>query len=264
MLALVVFYFYSFEYNSDSIFYYVFLLANIPFILNQSIPYLAHLWSIAVEEQFYIFWPWFAKMNNSKLMKNMLLLLSFLLFLKLLFYVLSIKYGIQTPLVTITTTRFYNMIFGSIAGLLFYNNSDKIKYFTNIYFALFCWIIIILSGLNMFNISSSLIDHEIISIVTVGIIITQIKRKNIIIDLDTRLFNFLGKISYGIYVYHPLVIFITYKSLGPFENNAWYNYVIVFTIVVSITIFISYLSFHFFEKRFIALKKKYSSIHSSA
>lgn len=114
------------------------------------------------------------------------------------------------------------------------------------------------------HISSSLIDHEVISVITVVVILTQIKRKNYIIDLDSKPFDFIGKISYGIYIYHPLVIFFYVKYFGTFTNDKWYNYIIIFLLIIITTFFISYISFNFFEKRFIKLKQKYSSVISKA
>jgi peptidoglycan/LPS O-acetylase OafA/YrhL len=264
LVVLIVYSFFSIYYDKSQLFYYVFLLANVPLILKQTLPYLGHLWSIAVEEQFYLFWPWFAKVRKEKLLKYSILLLITLLIMKYSFFFINYKYAISIPLTTITVTRFYCMIIGCIAAILYYKKSKIVGYLSSLYFSIFSWAILFLALINKFQISSSLIDHEIISIITVGIILTQIERKNYLIDLDSKLFNFIGKISYGIYIYHPLVIFIYVKSLGNFIEDIWYNYLIVFTLILGTTIVISYISYNFFEKKFIKMKDKYSSVKSKA
>ena len=119
-----------------------------------------------------------------------------------------------------------------------------------------------LAIINKFQISSALIDHEIMSIVTVIVILTQITEKNKIVNLDNRVFDFFGKISYGIYIYHPILIFLTIQFLGKFQQDSNINYVLVFLLIFGLTILLSYLSFHFFENKFIRMKDKFSSIKS--
>jgi len=252
------------DYDKSQLFFYVFLLANVPIILQQSLPYLGHLWSIAVEEQFYLFWPWIAKVKKQKLLRYTVILLILLLVMKYLFFFINYKYSFQTPLITITVTRFYCMIIGCIAAILYYRESKIIDYLSSIYFSVFSLLILFLASINKFQISSSLIDHEIMSIITVGIILTQIKRENYIIDLDSKPFNFIGKISYGIYVYHPLIIFLYIKYFGAFINDIWYNYLIIFILISVTTIILSFYSFNYFEKRFIKMKDKYSRVKSRA
>lgn len=263
-VCVIIFAFLSTDYDKSQLFFYVFLLANVPLILQQSLPYLGHLWSIAVEEQFYLFWPWVAKVKKQKLLRYTVILLILLLAMKYLFFFINYKYSIQTPLITITVTRFYCMIIGCIAAILYYRESKIINYLSSIYFSVFSWLILFLAAINKFQISSSLIDHEIISIITVGIILTQIKRENYIIDLDSKPFNFIGKISYGIYVYHPIIIFLYSKYFGAFINDIWYNYLIIFILIPITTIVVSYYSFNYFEKRFIKMKDKYSRVKSRA
>jgi peptidoglycan/LPS O-acetylase OafA/YrhL len=113
------------------------------------------------------------------------------------------------------------------------------------------------------QISSALIDHEILSIVTVIVILTQITEKNKIVNLDNRVLDFFGKISYGIYIYHPILIFLTIQFFGEFKQDSIVNYFLVFTLIFGSTILLSYLSFHFFENIFIRMKDRFSSIKSS-
>ncbi len=120
----------------------------------------------------------------------------------------------------------------------------------------------LLAIFDKFQISSALIDHEIMSIVTAIIILNQITEKNKIISLDNRFLDFFGKISYGIYVYHPIIIFLTIKFFGKFKNDVLINYLLVFSVIFGSTIIVSYLSFHFFENKFIRMKDKFSSVKS--
>ena len=68
--------------------------------------------------------------------------------------------------------------------------------------------------------------------------------------LSSRFFSFSGKISYGLYIYHPLVfelVISTFPSTTP----------ILLTMVVCLLIsyLVAYISFTFFESKFIAMKK---------
>jgi peptidoglycan/LPS O-acetylase OafA/YrhL len=155
------------------------------------------------------------------------------------------------------------MLIGCIAAILFVQKSVWIARLTNKYVAIGAWLILFLAIINKIQISSALIDHEILSIVTVIVILTQITEKNKIVNLDNRVLDFFGKISYGIYVYHPILIFLSIQFLGKFQKDIFINYLFVFSLIFSLTIFLSYFSFHFFENKFIKMKDKFSSIKSS-
>ena len=73
--------------------------------------------------------------------------------------------------------------------------------------------------------------------------------------------NFIGKISYGIYVYHMIIIYVL-----SFYINAWLlevNFYEMLFIVTSLTICVSWLSFRFFERPFLKIKNKYSVVKST-
>ena len=262
-ICLVVYYLLSVEYDSSLFGFYIFLAANVPLILGNTLPYAGHLWSIAVEEQFYLFWPWVCRVKKN-LLSWLIVFLVFYTLAKFVFYYLSVTKGISWPIITITTNRFGSMIAGGIAGILFFRDHRIIKIITSIWVQVICYIILFLSIINIFHFSSTLIDHEVMTLVAIGIILSQITRTNYIVDLDTKLPNFLGKLSYGIYVYHPMVILLVSYFLGSHIVENTKGYILIFTLIFGFTILISYLSYNYFEVLFIKKKKSFSTIHSKA
>jgi peptidoglycan/LPS O-acetylase OafA/YrhL len=80
------------------------------------------------------------------------------------------------------------------------------------------------------------------------------------------MFDFLGKISYGMYVFHPFVIVLTaipLKYVIPHLPGKPFQFIAISLVVVPITILVSKLSFVYFESRFLKLKGKYSNIGST-
>ena len=116
-------------------------------------------------------------------------------------------------------------------------------------------------AINKFHVASFL-DNEIISVVALCLIIGQINIKNRILNLETNVFDFLGKISYGIYVIHPLLIFFCTKLLGNLQMNLVCKYIIVYSAVLIVTILLAHLSYKYFEKYFLNFKDKFVVIKS--
>ncbi len=265
VLTITIFVYYIFEitYNQNMVPFYIFLAANIPIIINSTLPFLGHFWSIGVEEQFYLFWPWLAKIKNKIFIKVLFILLIFLIGLKILFWLINYKYNYSLPLVAISVSRFDTMIIGGIGAFYYYHNSKYNKYFTNRITQIISWSILFLVAINFFHISS-LIDNEIIALITVFIIFAQITRTNYMIDLDNKVLDFIGRISFGIYVIHPLIIFLCSKSMSKFNDSSISNYLIVYSVIIVLTVVISYLSYSFYEKQFIKLKSKFTKVKSGA
>lgn len=55
--------------------FYLFYAANIPFIIGTTLPFISHYWSLGVEEQFYLFWPWVNKKINHYIIPVIVLLI---------------------------------------------------------------------------------------------------------------------------------------------------------------------------------------------
>lgn len=235
---------------------YVFLLGNIPFILGTPIDFLGHFWSLGVEEQFYLFWPFLVK-KVKNLMKWVLILLFALIALKLGARFYDVLYHQSKPSLLYTilhVNRFQCMIIGGIGAILFIQNHPVLRFIRNRWVEIGVWGILVLAACNRFHIASVL-DNEFIAFVTVVLIIQQVSYDRIMFSMDKGVFNWLGTISYGLYVFHPLVLLLATRFVHFGESSIW-NYLLSYGIVFSGTIAVSYLSYITFECFFLRIKER--------
>jgi len=262
----LIFYF-GFRFNGSVLLMYIFFAANFPFILENiphiaetTLPFLRHYWSLGVEEQYYLFWPWVVKKIKKRLTHFVIAFIGLFIILKLAFHFLFPQTIIAA---CFNVVRFDCMLIGSLGAILYFNKHPLfLKVFTSKITQAFAWFIVLLLLINVFHIAS-VIDHEIVSVVTVMLIVGQITVKNRLINLDNKLCDFLGKISYGMYVIHPLIIFFAGRMMKELTMPDLLKYILVYTLVTGVTIIISWLSYQYFEKRFLKIKMKYTTIASS-
>ena len=265
--VLVVIFYFGLRFNWSVLLMYIFFAANFPFILENmphivesTLPFLRHYWSLGVEEQYYLFWPWVVKKIKSRLHVFVIAFISIFLVLKIAFHFLLPQTVVAA---TFNVVRFDCMLIGSLGAIFYFNNQPLfLKIFGSRTAQALAWFVILLLVLNVFHIAS-IIDHEIVSVVTVTLILGQIMVKNRLVNLDIKLCDFLGKISYGMYVIHPLVIFFAAKLLHGVLLPAVLKYCLVYAFVIGITILLSWISYEYFEKRFLKIKSKYTAVASS-
>lgn len=259
LVCLIVLYSEGIFFKESSTWYYLFLTPNIPFIINTTIPLLVHYWSLGVEEQFYLFWPWFSRMRNNIHLRLIILLVFAIILMKLSLHFFSPHSIIEK---SIHVTRFHCMMIGGAASLLYYQRNQLfLSVVLSPFVQIITWVGMFLVLINKFHFMSVL-DNEIISVLTVALIIGQVMGKGLI-SLENKVFDYLGKISYGIYVIHPLLIFGFQHILRNVTDIVFINYSVVYGTIILTTIFAAHLSYSFFEKPFINLKNaKFSVIRS--
>ncbi len=261
-LSLLTTYIYNIAPLPGNLLYYIFFAANVPFIMDATLPFLGHYWSLGVEEQFYIFWPWLIR-NKKNVLRTVIIFTVSYFCLRVIARFIDYKFGYPVPYIAIHVTRFECMSMGAIGAILLHqNNQFFMRFCTHILTQFSCWTVIGLLLFNKYHIASVL-DQEIVSAVAVCLIINLSCNPKTIVRMDYPIFDFLGKISYGIYVMHQLVIFYFARLLYHFELQPGIKYPLVYIGVIGITIGLAYLSYEYFEKRFLVLKEKFSVVKSS-
>ena len=253
------------ERPEGSIWFYLFLCANIPFILGAEIPLLGHYWSLGVEEQFYLFWPWIV----SKVRSIRTFLIWFIvcfLFLKAGFRLLDMYKGISIPYLIVHVTRFECMAIGALGAVFCVEENALFNRIVRHRLAqVLAWLAILLMAFNRFHVIS-MIDNDLVDVITVVLIINVALNPQKLIGLENRVCDFLGRISFGIYVYHPLLIMILGKFAGSYLAglDITLRYTVAFTAVLLTTILVAWLSYELYEKKILRLKVRYAPVPSSA
>ncbi len=244
---------------------YLFFFANFEMIKG-IVPYspmLAVLWSIAIEEQFYLFCPVLFKIFYKKIQWVFILLIIFSIGFRA-------AYIHNEKIIYLHTFSILSdfAIGGLIAYLSFYRNkpfhalASLSKQWIII---IYLFIIAILCGYNLFFQSplSVIFERSILGALFVFIIFEQTFCINSFFKAgNIKLFSWLGKISYGLYCFHPLAIKISKDILLHF--NFLYQplqYMVVLpALALALTIIIAGLSYNYYEKWFLQWKERFSFV----
>ena len=214
-----------------------------------------HYWSLAVEEHFYLLWPLLIYVlfkNNSSNNRIYLIVIS-LIAISIGSKILLSTHGMRFEVFTLS--RFDQI---SLGALLAYWEKKKIC-ISNIKFVLIIFLCLFIAGLlKIFSFISILdiVDSNLIGFIyfaVIGICINQKRNSIITLVLENKILVYLGKISFGLYVFHPLLVRLLYRWNDIRIGNIFLD----FLFLTLITILVSIISFEFYEKKFLQLKTKF-------
>lgn len=248
---------------------YLLFLPNLAFSIYAAVPHIGQSWSIGVEEQFYIIWPLIVKYA-----KNIFSALLVVIFLLIVMKAVVLLVYTQLPdnliLKSIKTflamTKMESMAIGGIGAWVLFNHPGKLKVVYNNSILIGSLILIpVIVYLTPAIIQDAM--YLVYSVLFLMIILNVSGNKNSLIKLENKTFVVLGNISYGIYMYHLLVVAFVIKGLlylGYPVNNSFFPQLALYTIVIILTLGISWLSYHFFETRFLKLKSRFTVVKSGS
>jgi peptidoglycan/LPS O-acetylase OafA/YrhL len=233
---------------------YLVFLANLDQIwhwksLAHPNPLLGVHWSVAVEEQFYLVWPWIMLLAR----RRFVVVGAFLVLVAFLFQV-------YTGLPSHTISCFHDLTIGGLAAYLCYRHPEKIQRFFR---RLSQPAVVLLYGLGMllivgryqatlhFPVYES-IHRPVNALIFAFIIIDQGFNTTSPIQISRiPVIGYLGKISYGLYLLHPVALLLV-RLVFP----GAVSFYLAFPLIIVASIALSMLSYHFFEQPFLKLKSR--------
>jgi peptidoglycan/LPS O-acetylase OafA/YrhL len=206
------------------------------------------LWSIGIEEQFYlliaplIFIIPFKKIN------------SFLLVFTIIYFVLYFSESVK--FINDYNMLFFYFSFSGFCAIIIHYKSIKLYNFRYLIIVLFVFYF----TTSIFKNNMADLYYHLLSMILFGITLCSFAEKPIKL-LDNKPMIYLGKISYGVYMYHAIMMqfvgFIYLKS-NLFLKISNLSSILIFNLLVFIsTILLAHLSYKYFESYFLKLKYKY-------
>lgn len=240
---------------------------NIAFSFMEAVPHIGQLWSIGVEEQFYLLWPVFFRKLKSKL--SLFIFLFILIISIKVMFISLIKLNIlpESEFVLglkrlIAMSKFESMMIGAIGANIVRGGSERLKkvmlndwvFFSSLLFFPFVKILLPSSLDDVYHVIGSLCFIVIIVNVSIGGRFSKL--------LEMRLFSFLGNISYGLYMYHMVISFFFVKLFSVINADSIVESLLLYVLIFGVSILISFLSYRFFEKPFLKMKGKFTLVQS--
>lgn len=227
-------------------------LENYVAMFTRQLPNVAPLtviWSLCVEEHFYIFWGlafYFISLKNVPKLLVGCIIFSFIM------QIVYEKYEINTLDIF---TNIHYFAFGAIPAYLFVfkkNIIEKLSLIPAVYKYLYAvsiiGVIVIVSNTNL--IPDLKVSSLLFSVLFSGLILFTLGEKNVFKISDKSILAKLGKYTYGLYLIHTICISLFIKIGSKYDMN-W----IVITLLSFVsTVIFSALSYHLFEKQFLKLK----------
>ncbi|MDX5435589.1 MAG: acyltransferase [Pontibacter sp.] len=233
----------------------------------------SHLWSLAVEEQFYLLWPLVILYTPRPYLA--VTIAGFIL-LALAFKLSCLLLGVEeSRLGVLPISSFHYLGAGSLLALLgIIVASNENRWWRDRFSAVVKIIGIIgLAGFLLLHFSTELLKNapglivaKEFGIIALFVSITMGAAQGFKGTpgglLSSKPFVYIGQISYGLYLFHNFIPYFTGKLLQHFEIGEL-NPVLLLSINTFVLLVLSTASWHFFESRLNSYKKHFVYVNAS-
>lgn len=222
---------------------------------------LAHMWSLCVEEHFYLIWPFVIAFVPVKRLMQVLIGLIFLSVMYRGYLVLFTEepwYGLFLS----TFSRFDVLAIGAILG--YWHWKSPIKLNIPVSTRLFVYVLFIVAFCNDVVIAwdnfflACFKKYFYVGIAAFAMINYLFNEKPMFNWANNKVVRYFGKVSYGIYVFGLIVLdIIIEKFMIP---GGYSNVYLYWSLVIGSSLIIPIISYELYEKWFLKLKKRFERL----
>ena len=240
----------------------------------ESLTYVSHFWSLAIEEQFYLLWPLVVFTCSRQTLERICLgVIVFGLGLRI---ALALNGVSELSISVLTPCRVDTLCVGAFLAIrlrqlgafkAWVDKSGRAALFlAALLFAVILFGAMTKFAPEMLHQVLHQVRNSLYALLFGAMILVALKpRSNVVArTLQAPLLRFFGKYSYGLYVYHGLLTW----AMIEFHAEAWLdaalgNHTLTMAaraaIGVAISLAVAMLSYHCMEKRFLALKRYFGA-----
>ncbi|MEZ4796170.1 MAG: acyltransferase [Flavobacteriaceae bacterium] len=230
----------------------VFFLPNVFTNLYDPGGILEILWSIGVEEQFYLLVAPLMFFIKPKRLLLVLVLITIIYFC--LFHTSSFSFLQKYQFV------YFFVFAGGITAIL-----EQKNYFSFLKVSAIIPLLIVIATIFYFTTDLFQFEtrwlHNLVTSVLFSLLVHTLAYNNFGFELKNKIINYFGKISYGIYMFHAialnLVVFIFLKVKFVSNLNEFAIVLLINILTFAITILLAHISYKYFESYFLKLKQKF-------
>ena len=225
-----------------------------------SVGSLYSLWSIGVEEQFYLFFPFLCSLLFKK--KRLVWLFGLVTISYFIFYYTFQEYYPSSFPVTVKyfvhTLKFHFMFLGGFFALLFHKYRP---HFEQLFDSAFQRTAVAILFLLTLTAAIPILRYQLIygSVFCLFLICLSLHPK-VGINFENNRLKYLGSISYGVYIYHPIVSYPLryFLELVPsFFELVQTIPPVYYLAEIVLTVLTAHLSYQYFELYFLRMKKRF-------
>jgi peptidoglycan/LPS O-acetylase OafA/YrhL len=249
---------------------YVLLVGNWYSILHGFLPLgFGTVWSICLEEQFYLVWPSVARLSSRRGL--WIISASIWSFCQVVILILCYRHAAISPTIWINSfTQFQYFALGTMLCLVLRGSPPAISNSIRVGMVL-CGLCILFTANFVFNTymyedgaASVLKTYPGYLISGAGVALLLLGFLGMSVPRSLSPGVYLGKISYGLYmIHHPLLLGVTELANGPLHRFGPPTLTIN-ALTLPLTILLGSLSYDYFEKPFLRLKERFTVIKSRA
>lgn len=224
------------------------MLPNVAYALNTIPHLLGPLWSIGVEEQAYLVLPWLVK----RLLRWLPLVFVTVIVARVVLAYLALASGDRALNEFVGTIRFECMALGGLGAYALFYERRALVWIHHPILRRFAYAIFLLNIPFPLAYGVPASGAPLLGLLLAGVYLVVIMNVPRMRWLEQPVFNRLGTVSYGIYVYHTLVIFAVLRAFD--VTNTPINDVVYYPAVIGLTLAVAFASYRWLETPFLRRK----------